>query len=270
MTSFAHTYQQSTANATNTSAVPVPTSSIFDAFCIRRAKHPFTQVGTEAFGACSAGTAAAKVGTAAVPGAASAGATFPNRSSIFRGLPTTQQIKDELLRERHRNTKSSILRNTIFLFMIAAAAAILVVTLWMPVLRVYGTSMNPTFTDGNVVISLKTSSYAQGDVVAFYYNNKILVKRVIATGGQTVDIDEDGVVTVDGQTLDEPYVEAAAQGDCDITFPYTVPDSRVFVLGDNRSVSVDSRSNQVGCVSDEQIVGRLIFRVWPLNELALY
>jgi signal peptidase I len=198
-----------------------------------------------------------------------AGGTFRNRSSIFRGLPTTQQIKDELLRERHRNTKSSILRNTIFLFMVAAAAAILVVTLWMPVLRVYGTSMNPTFADGNVVIALKTSSYAQGDVIAFYYNNKILVKRVIATGGQTVDINDDGVVEVDEQVLDEPYAQDLALGDCDITFPYIVPDSRVFVLGDNRSVSVDSRSNQVGCVSDEQIVGRLIFRMWPLTEVSL-
>jgi signal peptidase I len=203
--------------------------------------------------------------------ARSAGATFPNRaSSIFRGLPTTQQVKDELMRERNRTNKSDILRNTVFLLMVAAAAAILVVTLWMPVLRVYGTSMNPTFSDGNVVVSFKTSSYAQGDVIAFYYNNKILVKRVIATGGQTVDIDEDGNVSVDGQALDEPYIQAAAQGDCDITFPYTVPDDRVFVLGDNRSVSVDSRSNQIGCVSEEQIVGRLIFRVWPLNELALY
>lgn len=189
-------------------------------------------------------------------------------SSVFRGMPTTRQVKDELDRERHRNTRTDILRNTAFLLLVAAAAAVLVVTLWMPVLRVYGVSMSPNLADGNVVITVKTSSYARGDVIAFYYNNKILVKRVIATSGQTVDIDDDGVVKVDGQVLDEPYVEAAALGDCDITFPYTVPDSRVFVLGDNRSVSVDSRSAQIGCVSDEQIVGRLLLRVWPLTELA--
>jgi signal peptidase I len=183
-------------------------------------------------------------------------------------MPTTRQVKDELDRERHRNTRTDILRNTAFLLLVAAAAAVLVVTLWMPVLRVYGVSMSPNLADGNVVITVKTSSYARGDVIAFYYNNKILVKRVIATSGQTVDIDDDGVVKVDGQVLDEPYVEAAALGDCDITFPYTVPDSRVFVLGDNRSVSVDSRSAQIGCVSDEQIVGRLLLRVWPLTELA--
>jgi signal peptidase I len=203
-------------------------------------------------------------------GGGSSAGTAANLGPFFQGMPTTRQIKDELNRERHRTTRSSVLRNTVFLLLVAAAAAILVVTLWMPVLRVYGVSMNPGLSDGNVVVTVKTASYSRGDVIAFYYNNKILVKRVIATSGQTVDIDDDGVVKVNGEVLDEPYVETAALGDCDITFPYTVPDSRVFVLGDNRSVSVDSRSSQIGCVSDEQIVGRLLLRVWPLTQLAVF
>jgi signal peptidase I len=182
-------------------------------------------------------------------------------------LPTTQQLEELLRREEYREKYRRVLRSTVYLLIVAAAVAILVVTLWMPVLQVYGTSMTPTLEDGNIVVLQKGSDYQTGDVIAFYYNNKILIKRVIASSGDWVDIADDGTVSVNGQVLDEPYVSEKALGECDLEFPYQIPDERVFVLGDHRSVSVDSRSSQIGCVSQEQIVGRLLFRVWPISQM---
>jgi signal peptidase I len=127
--------------------------------------------------------------------------------------------------------------------------------------------MTPTLEDGNVVILTKGSSYETGDVIAFYYNNKILIKRVIASAGDWVDIASDGTVSVNGEVLDEPYVSERSLGECDLEFPYQVPDERVFVLGDHRSVSVDSRSSQIGCVSEEQVVGKLALCIWPLSQV---
>ena len=181
--------------------------------------------------------------------------------------PTLAQLKAELKRERHRRTYGLTLRSTIYSLITVAAVAVLVATLFLPVLQIYGTSMTPTLYDGDVVVSVKTGRLERGDVVAFYYNNKILVKRVIAGPGQWVDIDEDGSVYVDGELLDEPYVEEKALGTCNIELPYQVPDGRWFVMGDHRSVSVDSRDQSVGCVSEEQIVGRLTFQLWPLNRI---
>ena len=181
--------------------------------------------------------------------------------------PTLAQLKAELKRERHRRTYGLTLRSTIYSLITVAAVAVPVATLFLPVLQIYGTSMTPTLYDGDVVVSVKTGRLERGDVVAFYYNNKILVKRVIAGPGQWVDIDEDGSVYVDGELLDEPYVEEKALGTCNIELPYQVPDGRWFVMGDHRSVSVDSRDQSVGCVSEEQIVGRLTFRLWPLNRI---
>ena len=181
--------------------------------------------------------------------------------------PTLAQLKAELKRERHRRTYGLTLRSTIYSLITVAAVAVLVATLFLPVLQIYGTSMTPTLYDGDVGVSVKTGRLERGDVVAFYYNNKILVKRVIAGPGQWVDIDEDGSVYVDGELLDEPYVEEKALGTCNIELPYQVPDGRWFVMGDHRSVSVDSRDQSVGCVSEEQIVGRLTFRLWPLNRI---
>ena len=181
--------------------------------------------------------------------------------------PTLAQLKAELKRERHRRTYGLTLRSTIYSLITVAAVAVLVATLFLPVLQIYGTSMTPTLYDGDVVVSVKTGRLERGDVVAFYYNNKILVKRVIAGPGQWVDIDEDGSVYVDGELLDEPYVEEKALGTCNIELPYQVPDGRWFVMGDHRSVSVDSRDQSVGCVSEEQIVGRLTFRLWPLDRI---
>lgn len=182
--------------------------------------------------------------------------------------PTLEQLKRELKRERYRRSYGMTLRSTIFSLVCVAAVAVLVATLYLPVLQTYGTSMAPTLDDGDIVVSLKTGQLETGDVVAFYYNNRILVKRVIAGSGDWVDIREDGAVFVNGEELDEPYVSEQSKGSCNIDLPYQVPDGRWFVMGDHRAVSVDSRDRAVGCVSEEQIVGRLTYRIWPLNHMS--
>lgn len=183
--------------------------------------------------------------------------------------PTLAQLEREADRERYRHSYRSTMRSTIYTLITVAAVAVLVATLLMPVLQIYGSSMTPTISEGEIVISLKEGSFQQGDIIAFYYNNKILVKRLIAGPGSWVDIDEEGNVTVDGVLLDEPYLTEKSLGDCDIELPYQVPDERYFVMGDHRSTSVDSRSSTVGCVAEEQIVGKIVFRVWPLSKFGL-
>lgn len=182
-----------------------------------------------------------------------------------REIPEIDQLKSELNRLKYKQRYRSVVRSTIYTLLAVAAAAVLVATLLMPVLRIYGSSMTPSLEEGNIVVSIKTSNFRRGDVVSFYYNNKILVKRVIAFEGEWVDMDEEGNVTVNGELLDEPYLTERAVGVCDIELPYQVPDERIFVMGDHRSTSVDSRSTTVGCVFEEQIVGKIVFRAWPLN-----
>lgn len=181
--------------------------------------------------------------------------------------PTVAQLEHELKRVRYQSRYGRVLRSTVFSLVVVAAVAVLVAVLLLPVLQIYGHSMTPTLEDGDIVVSIKGSDFEPGDVIAFYYNNKILVKRVIAGPGDWVDIDKDGNVTVNGQALEEPYLQEKALGDCNIKLPYQVPDSRLFVMGDHRSVSVDSRNTAVGCVAQEQIVGRLVFRIWPLSGM---
>ena len=188
-------------------------------------------------------------------------------STPVRDRPTAAQLEAELARTKYRARYRTVLRSTVYTLVIVAAAAVLVATLWLPVLQIYGTSMTPTLRDGDIVVSTKSGSFERGDIVAFYYNNKILVKRVIAGAGEWVDIAEDGTVSVNGEILDEPYLEEKALGECDIKLPYQVPEGRIFVMGDHRSVSVDSRNTAVGCVAEEQIVGKMVFRVWPLGGL---
>ncbi len=185
---------------------------------------------------------------------------------ILRDMPKVSQLEAELKRVQHRRRYRTVFRSTVYTLITVAAVAVLVATLWMPVLQIYGKSMTPTLNDGNIVISLKNGDFQTGDIIAFYYNNKILVKRIIAKSGDWVNIDKDGNVYINDKPLDEPYLSEKALGECDIKMPYQVPESRLFVMGDHRSVSVDSRSTLVGCVAEEQVVGEIVFRVWPLNE----
>ncbi|MCI8660187.1 MAG: signal peptidase I [Lachnospiraceae bacterium] len=181
-------------------------------------------------------------------------------------LPDTKELETELRRTRHHTHRKNTWKETLFTLFAVAAAAILAATLFLPVLRIEGSSMTPTLWEGNVVISLQGAEFKEGDIIAFYYNNKILVKRVIARAGDWVDIRDDGTVFVNDEELEEPYVAEKALGECNIKLPYQVPDKKFFLMGDHRSVSIDSRSTSVGCVAEEQIVGKLVFCIWPLKD----
>ena len=182
-------------------------------------------------------------------------------------VPTTDELRTERDRFRHVRRHDHVARNVLIVFVAFAAVAVLVTSLWLPVLEVSGTSMEPTLEDGQVVVAVADGNYQTGDVVAFYYNNKILLKRVIATSGDYVNIDDDGNVIVNDVYLDEPYVTDKAKGTCDISLPYQVPDGKVFVMGDHRATSLDSRMSTIGCISSDEVVGRVVFRVWPFGQV---
>lgn len=192
---------------------------------------------------------------------------FKREKKPISEIPTAAQLETELQRENYKNRYSRVLRSTIYSLVTVAAVAVLVATLLMPVLKIYGMSMTPSLTEGDVVVSVKGTDFKQGDIISFYYNNKILVKRVIAFPGDWVNIDDEGNIYVNEKLLDEPYLVEKAFGECDIELPYQVPDGKIFVCGDHRSTSIDSRSSTVGGVSEEQIVGKILFRVWPLNKM---
>ena len=181
-------------------------------------------------------------------------------------FPTREQLERELSRSKYKRRFARTITSTLYTLITVAAVAVLVAVLLLPVLQIYGSSLSPTLLEGDIVLSVKGSEFETGDIVAFYYNNKILVKRVIAQAGEWVDIDEDGNVYVNNVPIEEPYAYDKALGDCNIELPYQVPESRIFVMGDHRSVSVDSRNTAVGCVAEEQIVGKIIFRVWPIAD----
>ena len=183
-------------------------------------------------------------------------------------LPSSDQLEEELNKENYRRRFFTTMRSTVFGLITVAAVAVLVAVLFLPVLHIYGQSMNGTLDNGDIVLSVKSDSMDTGEIVAFYYNNNILVKRVIANSGEWVDIDEEGNVYVNQKKIDEPYLhEPKAYGETDIELPYQVPEGKVFVMGDNREVSIDSRNTSVGCVDQEQVVGHIIFRVWPLGKI---
>lgn len=190
------------------------------------------------------------------------------KKKIAYERPSVEMLEAELNRVKYKQHYRVVLTSTVYTLITVAAVAVLVATLWLPVLQIYGSSMTPTLQDGEIVFSVKTSDLKQGDIIAFYYNNKILVKRVIASPGDWVNIcSNTGNVFVNDILLEEPYLQEKSFGDADIEFPYQVPDGKIFVMGDRRSTSVDSRHTAVGCVAEEQIVGKVVFRVWPLDQL---
>ena len=178
------------------------------------------------------------------------------------------QTLERVVKKHHeRREYLRILRSTVASLLVVAAAAVIISMLFLPVLRVTGTSMTPTLHDDELVVCRKRGSFQKGDIVAFYYNNKILLKRVIATAGDVVDIKEDGTVIVNGKTLNEPYVDGKALGECDIELPYQVPDERIFVMGDHRSTSVDSRTKRIGCIAEEAVLGKVSLRIYPFKRI---
>ena len=184
----------------------------------------------------------------------------------YTQLPTSAEVEMELKRERYKRRYRRTLKSTVFALVTASAAAVLVATLWLPVLQIFGASMTPTLQEGQIVVSVKAKNMEPGDIVAFYYGNKVLVKRYIAGPGSWVDIQEDGTVLVDGAVLEEPYLEQKHLGITDLEYPYQVPDGGYFLMGDHRETSVDSRHSSVGCITEEQLVGKIVYRVWPLDN----
>lgn len=184
-------------------------------------------------------------------------------------VPTLELLEAELEKELDKCDRIRLLKNTIFLLLVVAAAAALTVVLFLPFLQINGASMAKTLYSGDLVVAVNNSRYQDGDVIAFNYNNSILVKRVIALPGEWVDIDEDGNVYVNDQLLNEPYVYEKDRGKCNIDLPYQVPEGEIFVLGDHRTVSVDSRNTAVGCVKQDAVVGEVLFRIWPLQKIGL-
>ena len=180
--------------------------------------------------------------------------------------PSLEEMEQEIARLKYKRSYSGALRSTMYSLAVVAAIAILVATLWMPMLQITGASMDPTLVDGQFVVAVKNGDFETGDITAFYYNNKILIKRVIAKSGEWVNIDAEGNVFVNDVLIEEPYIQEKSLGECNIKLPYQVPDGRVFVMGDDRAVSLDSRTTAVGCISREQVLGQVVFRVWPLRE----
>ncbi len=184
-------------------------------------------------------------------------------------MPDLEQLRKELKRVNNKTEYRKIFRNTVFAIVIVEALAVLASSFFITVLRITGESMAPTLHTDQIIISSNSSQFENGDLVAFYYNNRVLVKRVLGKPGDWIDINEAGDVYINGEITDEPYLEEKSQEPFDITFPYQVPESRYFVLGDNRSVSIDSRSNTVGCISRDQIIGKLLIRIYPFDQFGI-
>lgn len=188
------------------------------------------------------------------------------KKNIPQSVPSVEQLSRELNRIQYKSRFRNIFKSTLYTLITVAAIAVLVATLWLPVLQIYGNSMTPTLHNGDILFTVKTSKLERGDIVAFYYNNKILVKRLICGPGDWFNMDQDGTIYVNSVKIEEPYIQEPAFGETNIQLPYQVPDEKVFVVGDHRSTSVDSRNTAVGCVSEEQIVGKIVFRIWPIRQ----
>ena len=190
-----------------------------------------------------------------------------NGKRIKQEIPELGALQGELKRELYKRRFRRLLRSTVQALIVVAAVAALIATLVLPVLQITGTSMEPSLNDGDIVLLVKTDKLETEQLCAFYYSNKLLIKRVIGTPGDYIWIEEDGTVFLNGEKLDEPYLTELALGECDVEFPYQVPDNSYFVMGDRRETSIDSRSSVIGCISDDQILGRLLCRIWPLSQL---
>lgn len=185
-------------------------------------------------------------------------------------LPTKKQVETERKRYRRQKAYNKALGGTVYVLTIVAAVAVLIATLVLPVLQIEGTSMEPTLHNGDIVLLMKTTRFERGDLCGFTWNNKLLIKRVIGVPGDWIEIDTDGTVYLNGEKLDEPYVEQKAFGECDLEFPFQVPAEQYFVIGDMRESSIDSRNTLIGCIPKDQIVGNVFFRVWPFKSIQFF
>ena len=185
-------------------------------------------------------------------------------------LPTRKQVEKERKRYRRQKAYNKALRGTVYVLTIVAAIAVLIATLILPVLQIEGTSMKPTLSNGDIVLLTKTTRLERGGLCGFAWNNKLLIKRVIGLPGDWIEIDTDGTIYLNGEKLDEPYVQQMALGECDLEFPFQVPQEQYFVVGDMRESSIDSRNSLIGCIPRDQIVGKVFFRVWPFNSIRFF
>lgn len=192
------------------------------------------------------------------------------RKKKVTSLPSIQQVEKERKRYRRQKAYNKALGGTVYVLTIVAAVAVLIATLILPVLQIEGTSMEPTLVNGDIVLLTKSTKFDRGELCGFSWNNKLLIKRVIGVAGDWIEMDTDGTIYLNGERLDEPYAEQLAVGECDLEFPFQVPPEQYFVLGDMRESSIDSRNTLIGCVEKEQIVGKVFFRVWPLENIRLF
>lgn len=181
-------------------------------------------------------------------------------------IPSAEQVEAELNRIRYRHSFLRTMLNTAAIVAVVAAVSVLLSVIFFPVIQVSGDSMTPTLQDGDILVTYHTDSISQGDLCCVSWQNKTLLKRVIGLPGDIISIEPDGSIYVNQTLLDEPYVIEKSMGDCDISFPFEVPDNKIFILGDNRTLSVDSRNTDIGCIGKEQIIGRVLFRIWPIRN----